>query len=436
MGIKKIHIGKGAVGANATAPATSTSALLAVGKSIEGNLKFNVVYSVTSLKQAEIDLGITADYDLDVGVVLHQHIADFYSFKGNKNAKLYIMVVDIADEVNTPANLFEDTNGQFAKFLLKEGAGGIKQLAFSFNVPDGYTETLVNGMNAQIYAAIPKAELLYKWADEQGFPCNIFLEGRGMSDTMSAWQDLRNIVVSGVVVEAEHVTIVAGQDYDYAETRLGLIKKYGAVGKALGATALAEVNQSAGEVGINSANSPFNLSDAIKGTWLTPGLSNHKTTLEADIYMQDIDAKGYMMAYQETGVTGLRFNGDPTCTPIKVDEEGKINPHTVYYGRTLDYAAAMLKAHLLPLLRARVNVNPKTGKLPTAVIKNIEAEADTKVFGKMVNTGLCSGGKTFINPESPVMPPDNKVLASFELLPTSILGEIQGTIYLTKTINS
>lgn len=434
MGLKKISISKGIVGADATAADTSTSALLAPGVAVSGKLVLNTVYSVTSLKQAEDTLGIDAAYDTTNGVVLHQHIVDFYSFKGNANVKLYIMVVDKESAALTPAVLIEDTGALYAKKLITAGGGTIKQFAFAFNPKSTYTETLTNGMNADIYAAIPKAELLYDWAYGNDMPCQIFLEGRGMSSTKSSWQDLRNIVVSSTVLEADHVTIVAGQDYDYAETRTGLQQKYAGVCKYLGAVALAAVNQSAGEVGPNSSDSPFNLSDAVKEMWLTPGLSDHTTNLTSDAYLTDIDTKGYVFAYQETGVTGLRFNGDATCTPIKIDEDGHINEHTVYYGRTLDYAALRLKAHLLPLLRARVTVDTKTGKLPTAVIKNIEAGADSNVFGRMVNEGLCSGGKTKVDANSNVMPPDNTLGVSFNLVPTGILAEVDGTIYLSKSI--
>lgn len=434
MGLKKISITKGIVGANATATETSTSAILATGVAVATKLSLDTVYSVTSLKQAEDTLGIDAAYDTANNVVLHQHIVDFYSFKGNENVKLFIMVVDKESGTMTPASWLEDTGALYAKKLITAGGGTIKQMAFVFNPKTSYTETVTNGVNADIYAAIPKAEALYDWAYGNDMPCQVFLEGRGMSATKSTWQDLRNIVVGASVLEADHVTVVAGQDYDYAETRTGLQQKYAGVCKYLGAIALAAVNQSGGEVGPNSADSPFNLSDAVKGLWLTPGLSDHSTNLASDAYLTDIDDKGYVFAYQETGVTGLRFNGDATCTPIKIDEDGHINEHTVYYGRTLDYAALRLKAHLLPLLRARVSVDPKTGKLPTAVIKNIEAGADTDVFGKMVNEGLCSGGKTQVDANSNVMPPDNKLGVSFNLVPTGILSEVDGTIYLSKSI--
>lgn len=427
--LRGVDIAKGTVGANATAPASSISAIMALGMAVTGKLVLNTVYSVTSLKQAETTLGITAAYDSTNNVVLHQHIKDFYSFKKNAGVKLYLLVTDIG---NTPATVIEDVAVANARKLLIAGGGSIKNLAVAINLAVGATETNTDGLNSLVRASIAKAQILHDWAYTTDRACNILLEGRGMATDMSTWLDLRNIPVGDTVLNANHVSIVAGQDYDYSSTRSGHCQKYAGVGKALGAMAVAALNQSICEV---DELAGLNLSNATTGEWVTGALSNRVTIDAADAYVVDLTTKGYIFPFSQTGVSGLRFNTDATCTPIIVDEDGNMNEHTIYYGRIMDAAALRLKQHLVKLVKKRVTVDPKNGKLPTAIIKQLEADADNKVFGKMFNESLITAGKTIINPNSVVQPPANLLEADFELVPTAIIDKVQGTIYLRKTIS-
>lgn len=421
-----VSLTKGSVGANATAPITSTSAILATGMAVVDKLVLGNVYTITSLKQAEDVLGITAAYDTANSVVLHQHIADFYSFPQNLNAKLFIMVV--TPVAADPSVLLEDLTNVAARKLLVAGEGEIKQLAFAYNLAVGTVETQTDGINTEIRAAIAKAQALYDWAYSTDRPCNMLLEGRAASDNLATLIDLRNIPSGAAILEAHKVSVVIGQDWDYAEARLLLCKKYAGVGKALGTVAAAEVNQSIAEVEI------FDLSDATKGTWVTGGISNHKNIVETDAFTADMDEKGYIFPGTYTGVSGLRWNNDPVCTPIVIDEDGNINEHTIYFGRTMDMAALRLKAHLTNKLKKRVFVNTATGKLATAVIKAMESDANTKVFGKMVNEQLISGGKTIIDKNSDLLTPPKTLNATFEVVPTAILENIVGEIRLKRTI--
>lgn len=427
--LRGVDIAKGTVGANAIAPASSISALLALGMAVASKLELSTAYSVTSLKQAETTLGITAAYDTTNSVVLHQHIKDFYSFKKNAGVKLFIMVLPIA---SVPATVIEDTAGVAARKLLIAGAGTIKNLAVAINLATGATETNTDGLNTLVRASIAKAQLLHDWAYTTDRACNILLEGRGMASAMSTWINLRNIPVGDAVVNANNVSVVVGQDFTYSGTRANLPQKYAGVGKALGAMAVAALNQSICEV---DENAGLNLSNALTTEWVTGALSNRVTIDDADDFVVELTNKGYIFPYAQTGVSGLRFNTDATCTPITVDEDGNMNEHTIYYGRTMDAAALRLKQHLVNLVKKRVTVNPTTGKLPTAIIKQIEADADNKVFAKMFNEGLITEGKTIINANSNVQPPANLLEADFELVPTAIIDKIQGTIYLRKTIS-
>lgn len=426
MGINGVIIQKGGTGASVVAPATSTSALLFTGFVVAGKLALNTTYSVTSLKQAETLLGITSNYDTTNNVVVHQHIKDFYSYPANKNVKLYLMC--LATNA-VPATVIEDTTATAARKLITEANGEIKQLGFAYNLAVGAVETIVDGLNSEIRTAIAKAQALYDWAYTANKPCNILLEGRNVADNASTLLNLRNIPAGADTLSAKYVSVVIGQDLTYANGRTGLAKKYAGVGKALGNVAAAEVNQSIAEV------DAFNLSDAVNSQWLVGGLSNNKTIAEQDALLVDLDAKGYIFPITRAGRSGLRWNGDHTCTPIVIDEDGNMNEHQIYYGRTMDLAVFRLRTHLTKLIKARVVVDTKTGKLPTAIVKQLEADADVAVFGKMATEGFISGGKTIINANSAVQPPTNKLQVNFELVPTAIVDDVEGTIFLKKTLS-
>lgn len=421
-----VDITRGTVGPNTIGPATSPTAFLATGVAVSGKLDLGTVYKVNSVKDAEDNLGINAAYDTANNVVLHQHIVDFYSYPQSKNADLYLMVVATS---SIPATVIEDTAAVAARKLIIAGGGAIKQFGFIFNLPAGYTETLVDGMNSHIRSAIAAGQALYDWAKGTERPCQVVLEGRGISSNLTSLLDLHNIPVNAAVLKAHKVSIVIAQDWDYADARSNAFcKKYAAVGKLLGAVAGADVSQSIGEVSV------FNLSDATTGSWVTAGLSNHLKVDDQESYLTVLKNKGYIFAGTYTGVTGLRFSHDDTCTPIEIDVLENMSEHTIYYGRTMDYAELMLKRTLMPLVRSRISVDATTGKLPTAVIKDIERSCNLAVFEKMKNEALCSGGKTIIDKNSPVMPPDNRMDCEFHLVPMAILGEISGEIYLRRKL--
>lgn len=430
-----VEIIKGSVGADVSASITSTSALMVIGAmAVASKFALNTAYVVTSLKDAETRLGITAAYDLTNNLVFHRHIKDFYSDKRNRNVKLHLLAVAIA---SVPATVIEDTAGVAARRLIIAGAGNIKQFGFALNLATGDTETRTDGLNALIRAAIAKAQVLYDWADGVNKPCNMLLEGRGIATDLTTLLDLRNIPVGDTVLEATNVSVVIGQDYDYAASRTvvadALCKKYAAVGKALGTVAAAEVNQSIAEV--DEVTGGFNLSDATNALFVTGGLSNFTKVNDQDDYLVALDAKGYIFPITHYGVSGLRWNADHTATPIKVDEDGNINVHTIYFGRTLDLACARLKVYLTKWAKKRVSVNPKTGKLPTSVVKQLEASSNKNVFGRLFNEGFISGGTTIINKDSNVQPPASLLTAEFDIVPTSIIDKVQGTVYLKKSIS-
>lgn len=428
--LKGVDITKGSTGPNAKGPDTSPSLLLATGVAVSGKMALNTVYLVTSLKDAQDTLGITAAYDTANACVLHEHISEFYRMTGD-GTKLWLMVVTVA--AASPAALLEDTGALYAKKLIIAANGEARQLGFAFNVAADYTETQTDGLNTQIRAAISKAQFLADWSFANDMGVHIFLEGRGITATLSGMGDLRALTESGTALLAPQVSVVIGQDYDYAETRATtLLKKHAAIGTALGSLSAAEMNQSIAEV------ASFNLSNAKRGKFITGGLSNHTKIADITADLQALEDKSYIfpLSYallQQISVSGLRWNNDHCCVPIVIDVDGNYNEHMIYHSRTLNMAARTVKTVLLLRLKSRVGVDGVTGKLGAAVVKNLEAECDA-ALDTMEGSGFIVEGKTLLNRNSDLITPPKTLLVSFKIVAYGILDNVSGTINLVKFI--
>jgi len=430
--LKGVEITTGSVGASSAAPDTAPSALISNAPAIANNVIVNTVYEITTVAQAEA-LGITSDYDIQNDVVLHQHIVDFFSMV-DEGTSFRFMLTDAA----TPADSLADVNLQYAKKLIVAADGAIRNFSLGWNIPAASDpETLIDGMNGLIRAAIPQAQLLADWAADTNRPIHVFLEGRRLSDTLSSALNLRNILVSGVLLEAPNVSIVAGQDWDYAEARKtnanvpinSKVHYYAAVGKVLGTVASAEMNQSIGEV------ATFNLSDAVRGYFLTGGLSNHMKLQDVDDFLSGLDDNGYIfpISLKTSAISGLRWNNDHVCIPIVIDADGNINEHMIYYVRTMNEATRSLRDSMLLQLKRRYPANPSTGQLTTASVKLLESVGN-KVFSSYVQYGFISDGTTTVDATSDLITPPKTLLVDFEIVPTLILDNISGTVRLKKSI--
>jgi hypothetical protein len=407
-------IKKGKFGANALAIGDGVSGLVAAAVAAT-NLALGTVKSIYNVVDAE-NLGINEAYDKDNNVNVYRHITEFYRLAG-EGVKLFILLVP---QATTLVEICESANDTLAKKLITEGAGEIKQISLSVN-PTGVT-TMLNGIPDDVYNAIPKAQLLYDWADAQFMPCQILLEGYDYGGDSATAADLRAIVG----VAADKVSVVIGQDYDYAETKTDNAQKMADVGTALGTVAAAKVNQNIGD------NEQFNLTDALRKIWVVSGLSNHITNKSQLSSLQTLEDKGYIFGVNYVGMAGVRWNGDHTCVEIIIDAEGNINDHSISYGRTHDKARRLLRAALLPKVKTSQPVDPKTGKLPIGVVKHFEKLGDT-VLGDMETRNEISAGKSTVDPNSDLII-EKLLKVTYKIVPYGHVNAIEGTSNLKNTL--
>lgn len=406
-------IRRGTIGANALINSDAISGMI-VGAVATSEFPLDSTKIIHNTLEAEA-LGITAEYDTDNNLHFYRHITEFYRIAG-EGTKLYL---HMAAQNTTLVAMCESANESLAKAMIIEGAGEIKQLTMAVN-PTGVT-TLLNGVPDDVFNAIAKAQELYDWADANFMPCQIVLEGYDYGGTSLAAQNLRAIEN----VSAPKVSVVIGQDYNYAETKGGNAQKFADVGTALGTIAAAAVNQNIGD------NESFNLTDATKKKWLVAGLSNHQTIKSQLSQLQTLEDKGYIFGTVYPPMAGVRWNNDHTCVEVVVDEDGNINEHTIAYGRVHDKARRLLRAALLPKVKTPQPVTQE-GKLPIGVVKYFENIGDG-VFDDMINAREISEGKTVVDPASDLLV-EKLLKTRFKIVPYGSVNTIEGISNLKNSL--
>lgn len=404
-----VKIKKGKVGANRLNNDRRVSALIASSPVI-ADLAFKKTVKFYGLFDAE-QYGITEEFDKVNNVNVYRHIREFYRMAG-EGIELNFMAVA---QTETLISIAEDTAGDKLKRLLIDSDYKVRQLAIALNPT--VIGVAVDGLPTDVFGAIPKAQGTAKWAYDQFMPSHIFIEGYGLSGLASVVPNLRAIPD----VEATKVTMVIGQDWQYADTKTGNAQKFGDVGTILGICAASAINQNIGD------NEAFNLTDATKSAWLVPGLSNHKTNKEVHEQLQTLEDKGYVFGIAYPGLAGIRVNNDHVCAPIKIDAEGNINEHTIAYGRVVDDSVRQLRTAYLPKIKKTYPVDQQ-GKLPTGVRVSLETIGDN-IFTDMQNAVEISSGKTTVDPDSDLLVA-KELKVSFNVQPTGVLGFLNGTINL------
>lgn len=404
-----VKIKKGKVGANRLNNDRAVSGLI-ISSPVNPLLGFKTTVQLYGMYDAEL-YGIVPAFDVDNNVNVHRHVREFYRMAG-EGTELNLMLVPQTETLKT---ICLDTAGDKYQRLLVDADFKIHQFAVALNPTAA--PTVVDGLPTDVFDAIPLAQGAAEWAYDQFMPTHVFLEGYGLAAASAVVPDLRDIDN----VTATKVTLVIGQDWQYAETKTGLAQKFADVGTVLGVCASAAINQNIGD------NEAFDLTNATKQAWLVPGLSNHKTIKEVHAQLQTFENKGYVFGVTYPGLAGVRINNDHVCAPIVIDSDGNMNEHTIAYGRVMDDCARQLRTAYLPKIKKTYPVNA-AGKLPTGVVVTLETIGDD-IFADMVNAVELSAGKTTVDPESDLLVA-KELKVAFNIQPTGVLGYLNGTINL------
>ena len=414
-----VVINKGEVGAAVNPLADAISGLLVNGPVVAAaggvtGVVNGTLYKLEKVKDAQA-MGINAAYDTTNDVRVFRHITEFYRMAG-EGTPLYLVV-------GAEASTMEDLINNYAQAMISQANGEIRRFAVAFNQPSPYTPVYVDGLEETVRLSIPLAQTLSDWAWDTNRPLNVFLEGRGINGLVASQLDLRDITIASTLMKYGNVSVLIGQDWDYADGLTLASKNFADVGTMLGVSASIGVNRNIGEV------ESLDISDAAKLIWLTAGLSNHEkiTSVEADL--ADYDNKGYIFGMSYTGITGFRFNDDHVCAPEVVDANGFFNENTIAHGLTMGKAKRELRKRLLPKVKTIVPVDTATGKLSIGMVKYFQGLGNA-AFDYMAGRGEISGGATTVDPNSDLLTGDKELKVSFVVVPTGTIKKITGTINL------
>ncbi|CAM2903988.1 DUF2586 family protein [Flavobacterium frigoris] len=405
-------IKKGKVGANRLNNDRRVSAII-VSSPVIPLLAFKETVQFYGLFDAA-QKGITEAFDKDNNVNVYRHVREFYRNAG-EGVLLNFMAVP---QTETLVSICQDTTNDKLKRLLIDSDFKVRQLAVALNPT--VAGVPVDGLVPDVVDAISFAQGMAELAYNQFMPTHIFLEGYQLGGLSSVVPHLREIEN----VAATKVTMVIGQDWQYADTKTGIAQKFADVGTVLGVCAAAAINQNIGD------NEAFNLMDAKKSAWMIPGLSSHQKNKEIFEQLQTFEDKGYVFGLSYAGLAGIRINNDHVCAPIIIDDEGNLNEHTIAYGRVMDDCARQLRTAYLPKIKKTYPVDD-LGKLPTGVRVSLETIGDN-IFNDMENAVEISGGKTTIDPDSDLLVA-KELKVAFNVQPTGVLGYLNGTINLKST---
>lgn len=337
-----------------------------------------------------ITLGITdADASLDIKL-LSYHIKEF--FRLNPGATLYIGI-----KTYTSGNNFSEI-ADFAAVA----EGKMRQIAVynpdnAFATADlGYVETQEQALET---ACMP-AEILYA--------ANI--------------ANISSLTTSLHTLTAQDVSVIIGQDGAGAGatlyTGMSTKKSVTCIGASLGTLSKAKVCENIGGLEkFNVANGELDVPAFADGSLV-------KNTASGTI--TDLDSKGFIFLYKETGFAGTFHNDSYTAAALT------LTWCYIEANRTIKKAIRGVRAALLPKIKGTAKIDPVTGKLDPTVVKALEALGN-QPLAQMERDGELSGYQTVIDPDQSLL--TTGVLAvSVQNVPLGIIRKMAVNISLVSQL--
>lgn len=358
-----------------------------------------------SIKDAEAK-GITRAYDITNTCLAWHHINSFFQEAGNGNP-LWVMVVA---KTVTLTDQALNTNA-YAKKLLTAAGGKIRICGLTRVPQTGYTPTYDSGLDTDITDALGNLKDLFaeEFADHR--PVRFVVEGRDWQGNAGTSLDLTD--TAGVTCNVAMVVI--GQDRDMAAAHAAAAKS-AAVGLMLGTLARSRVHHSAGRVK-SGALSIDNV-----------GLSNGTAIqLMTTTDLNALNDKGYVFMRIITGVAGKFWNGDSMACP-ETDDYALMSRC-----RVIDKAARITYTTYVNELLDDIELDPNTGRMAVAVVKNYEAIIEAAVGTQMA--GEISGVGAYVDPAQDVLS-DDEVDIELNIVPRGLAKNISVALSYARSITT
>lgn len=347
----KITFENGALGS--VVPSPDGVVGLVVTAATEGGFALNTPYVLRKYGDIET-LGATAANN----AFMHRHVAEFYAEAGD-GAELWLM--GIANTV-TPATAADRTQ-DFAKKLIQSANGRLRALGIACLPANGYSPTITDGVDGNLWTAAANAQALGEWAATSLFaPLVIALEARYFSGTATALKDLTTLSYNRVGILLGNTQAASGTD---AGAAIGLL---------MGRIARIPVQRHIGRVRDGATNS-------------TTAYIKDTTVENADV--ETVHDKGYITFRTFVGKSGYYFSDDSLATAVADDYR------SLARRRTVDKAYRIAYATLVEYLNGEIPVT-NSGELVPAQAKSWESEVESAIVNQMTVEGNLS-----IDPDDP-----------------------------------
>lgn len=208
-----------------------------------------------------------------------------------------VWIYGVADTVK-PSDML-DPLGTVIKGFVNQTKGSLRGVVTVFNPSAGYTPSIVDGVDSDVFAAITNAQLAYEWATTTKYaPFFVILEGYAFNGTPSALADLS-------------------------------LRDDNAVGVVIGDTVVSSPSAAIGVVAGRIATTPPHrkISRVASGPLSAPDIYIGAASLDsADV--ETIHDKGYITFRNHVGRAGNFITHDPLCAPAS-DDYGKLTARRV-----------------------------------------------------------------------------------------------------------
>lgn len=415
--MSRVNINKGTVGRNVLGGYEKVSALVGYFGDV-GSGKTVLEAGKPALLSAVTDMA-TYGISETVNPLLHHHITEYFRM-GGRGVQLYVLNVAKGDAPGY-VELINDTGVQQ---MLAEADGKVFQIGFCY-IPAGEV-AIVDGLPSEIVPAIKAAQVLADNAAQKGRPLHVVLGCTGIEEVRaSSMLNLRELKTDGVPVNCPQVSLMIGQDWDFAETLEGAEQEYAAVGTLLGCMAAQPVSYNIGEV------ATMMLTNASRGDWVNAGFSSHEKVKAKEDELEGLNQKGYIFGEYYSGVVCL--NDDHVCARITVDKDGNMSESTIAMSRTNSKVIRELYGAYLEKVKSTVPVDPATGKMSAGVVKYF-ADIGNNIFSNMTAKGELSGGETEVDGNSNLLTGDRTLKVYYRWVPMGCIGVVEGTVNIKSSI--
>ncbi len=318
--------------------------MIASGAEVVNKMVLGTAYHLTKLDDLTT-LGVT-DAANDANANIYRQVKEFYD-EAPAGSKLWLMPV--AASV-TMTDICDKTKA-YAKKLITAANGAINLLVVAKTDPSGYTATVADGLDSDVYAAAMKAQALAdESADERYAPLFVILPGMHYSGTAS---DLKNL----------HI---------YTYNRVGII---------IGDTKASSVEASVGLLAGRIAAIPVQRSIARVKDGTIAADSMYIGTVVAENGNPDvINDKGFICPRTFVGKAGYFWNDDLLATAVTDDYA------LIPRRRVIDKAYRIAYRTLVEELGNDIAVTDD-GKIPAAIAKNIQNEVERAIENEMTANG-------------------------------------------------